>query len=178
MRRAGVLKKRSRTSIVVPNGCAAGFGCADLAAVARDAPRVLGCPRYATSIVMRATEPMLGSASPRNPSDVERLEIVERRDLARRVARQRERELVARECRAPSSVTRISARPAAFDLDLDRARAGVERVLDELLDDGRRPLDDLARGDLVDELRRQNSDGHAKPFARDARAERSEASVH
>jgi hypothetical protein len=44
------------------------------------------------------------------------------------------------------------ARAAALDSDCDRARPGIERVLDELFDDGRRPLDDLAGRDLVDEL--------------------------
>ena len=52
------------------------------------------------------------------------------------------------------------ARAAAFDVDRDRARAGVERVLDELLDDGRRPLDDLAGRDLIDELGRQDANRH------------------
>ncbi len=35
---------------------------------------------------------------------------------------------------------------------LDAARARVEAVLRQLLDDGSRPLDHLARGDLIDEL--------------------------
>ena len=41
-----------------------------------------------------------------------------------------------------------------------RLRAGVEGVLDELLDDGRRALDDLARSDLVDEWALEDPDGH------------------
>ena len=40
--------------------------------------------------------------------------------------------------------------PAGFDRDLDRFRASVKRVLDELLDRRGRPLDHLARGDAVD----------------------------
>jgi hypothetical protein len=39
---------------------------------------------------------------------------------------------------------------ALLQRDGDLARAGVQRVLDQLLDDGGRPLDDLARGDAVD----------------------------
>ena len=39
-------------------------------------------------------------------------------------------------------------------------RAGVERVLDELLDHGCRALDDLARGDLVDERAFEDPNGH------------------
>ncbi len=38
---------------------------------------------------------------------------------------------------------------AFFDLDLDRAGARVETVLDQFLDHGRRALDDLAGRDLV-----------------------------
>ena len=89
----------------------------------------------------------------------ERFEIVERRDLARRVPRQRERQLVARDAGA---VVRHAdqAGAAAFDVDGDRARAGVERVLDELFDDGRGALDDLAGRDLVDELRGQDANRH------------------
>ena len=37
-------------------------------------------------------------------------------------------------------------------------RRGVDGVLDELLDDRRRPLDDLTRGDLVHEDRRKDPD--------------------
>ena len=44
---------------------------------------------------------------------------------------------------------------AELDGDGDAARAGVDRVLDQLLDDGRRALDDLAGGNLVGEVRRQ-----------------------
>jgi hypothetical protein len=38
--------------------------------------------------------------------------------------------------------------------NVNSPRARVERILDELLDDGCRPLDDLAGRDLVDELGR------------------------
>ena len=48
--------------------------------------------------------------------------------------------------------------PAALDLDLDAPRAGVERVLDQLLDHRGRPLDHLAGGDLVDHVVRQDLD--------------------
>ena len=39
-----------------------------------------------------------------------------------------------------------------FQNDLDRARTGVDRVLHELLHDGRRTLDDFSRRDLVDQV--------------------------
>ena len=43
---------------------------------------------------------------------------------------------------------------------LDLAGAGVERVLDQLLDHARRPLDHLAGGDAVDGLGAELADGH------------------
>ena len=52
----------------------------------------------------------------------------------------------------PSSVTRISDETARGGDDLDLARAGVDGVLDQLLDDARGPLDHLAGGDAVDGL--------------------------
>ena len=41
---------------------------------------------------------------------------------------------------------------AAFDIHVDLRRARIERVLEQLLQRRRRALDDLARGDLVDEV--------------------------
>ena len=43
------------------------------------------------------------------------------------------------------------AAAAARQHHLDLARAGVERILDQFLDDRRRALDHFARGDAVDE---------------------------
>ncbi len=48
--------------------------------------------------------------------------------------------------------------PPAFDVHADAPRAGIERVLHELLDGGRRALHDLARGDLVDERVGEDTD--------------------
>ena len=45
-----------------------------------------------------------------------------------------------------------------FDPNGDPAGAGVNGVLDEFLDDGGRPLDDFASGNLVGELWRQADD--------------------
>ena len=50
--------------------------------------------------------------------------------------------------------------PALLDGDVDSRRAGIDRILDDLLDHARRPLDDLARGDLVHKQRWQAVDGH------------------
>ncbi len=54
--------------------------------------------------------------------------------------------------------------PAAVGDDLDPGRAGVERVLDQFLDDARRPLDHLAGGDAVDQIFRKLADGHGGPL--------------
>ena len=42
--------------------------------------------------------------------------------------------------------------PPALDRDHDAARAGVERILQQLLHHRCRPIDDLAGGDLVGHL--------------------------
>ena len=47
---------------------------------------------------------------------------------------------------------------AVLEDDVDGARAGVDRVFDELLHHRRRTLDDFAGRDLIHELRRQNAD--------------------
>src|SRR5262245_34790752 len=39
--------------------------------------------------------------------------------------------------------------PAELDMNPDPSRASVDRVLDQFLDDRRRPLDHLASGDLI-----------------------------
>ena len=97
---------------------------------------------------MRDTDAMLGSASPRKPERAYGLEVVDAADLAGRVARQRQYQFVGRN--ADAVVTHAAQLGAAFfDLDLDRAGARVETVLDQFLDHGRRALDDLAGGDLV-----------------------------
>jgi hypothetical protein len=51
------------------------------------------------------------------------------------------------------------AAPARLDRHVDGARAGVDGVLDQFLDGGRRPLDHLARGDAVDENGIEAADG-------------------
>ena len=72
-------------------------------------------------------------------------------DLARRMARQRERQL------APGDSAAVVAypdelRPSRQDIDLYLAGARIETVLDEFFHHRRRALDDLAGGDLVDQV--------------------------
>ena len=47
--------------------------------------------------------------------------------------------------------------PAGVEPDRDLRRAGIERIFHKFLERARRPLDDLARGDAIDELGRQPS---------------------
>ena len=57
-------------------------------------------------------------------------------------------------------------RLAAFpQRDVDARRAGIDRILDEFLDRRRRPLDDLAGGDTVNNDTRQLADRH-RPILR------------
>src|SRR6266516_2321372 len=67
-----------------------------------------------------------------------------RADLARRVALQRELRVVAIHPRAVVAHANQRLAPV-LQLDADRPGAGIEAVLDQLLDDGGRPLDDFAR---------------------------------
>ena len=62
----------------------------------------------------------------------------------------------------PAAIVAHARQPhaAGFDFHLDALRAGVEAVFHQLLDDGRRPLDDLAGRDLVDEMAVEDADGH------------------
>ena len=62
----------------------------------------------------------------------------------------------------PSSVTRMRRRPPASMAISTWVGAGVERVLDEFLDRRSRPLDDLARGDAVDEQRIEAANRHGR----------------
>ena len=64
---------------------------------------------------------------------------------------------------AAAVVAHADQADAAFlQVDLDAARAGVERVLHQFLDHGRRPFDDLAGGDLVDQGVGELADGHVR----------------
>src|SRR6185437_14660206 len=84
-------------------------------------------------------------------------QVVEPRELARRVAREREHGVVGAHAHAVvDDGDPVDA--AAREPDLDVPRAGIERVLDELLHDRRRPLDDLAGRDLPLELGREDGD--------------------
>ena len=108
--------------------------------------------RATSSATSRATDAIDGSASPRKPSVpiAARSSAVRIFDVACRSSASRASSASIPD---PSSLTASRCDAAPLDLHdhLDAGRPGVERVLDQLLHDGRRPLDHLARGDLVDE---------------------------
>ena len=81
------------------------------------------------------------------------------RQLGGRVPLDRQRELFRRH--AASVVgDRDQRPPAVAQHHVDAPRAGVDRVLDQLLDRRGGALHHLARGDAVDQGRRQAPDGH------------------
>ena len=86
-------------------------------------------------------------------------EVVERGDLAGGVARDRQRQFVGGDAAAVVADA-DQAHAALFQVDVDAARTGIERVLHQFLDHGRRALDDLAGGDLVDEGVGELADRH------------------
>ncbi|MNC86920.1 hypothetical protein D3C83_26070 [compost metagenome] len=84
-------------------------------------------------------------------------EILCRTDLRRGMALQREQRLIARH--PDPVVTHANALAAAvLGEHIDGDRAGVERVLDQLLHHRRRPFDHFTRRDLIGDRARQNRD--------------------
>ncbi len=78
------------------------------------------------------------------------LEVLEGRDLAGGEARECQRQVVRLDSGAVVGDA-DAAHAALGQVHRDRLRAGVEAVLDQLLQRGRRALHHLARGDLVDQ---------------------------
>ncbi len=96
-------------------------------------------------------EAIEGSASPRKP----RVAIESRSSLERSLEvawRSKASSASSRTMPLPSSAMRISLRPPPSTVDHDAGRAGVERILQQLLDHRSRPVDDLAGRDLVGHL--------------------------
>src|SRR5579885_3110562 len=88
----------------------------------------------------------------------DRLEVLQRSDLARGMSADGNRQLGTEQAAAVIADTDVTD-AAAPDIDLDAARAGIQAILHQLLDDRSRTLDDLAGRDLVDQLIRKNADG-------------------
>jgi hypothetical protein len=83
-------------------------------------------------------------------------------ELGGRMALERQRQLLRRHADAVVGDADQRA-PAVAQVDGDSGGAGVERVFDQLLDGRGRALDDLAGGDLVDQVVRQPSDADQWP---------------
>ncbi len=98
----------------------------------------------------RDTEAMLGNASPRKPNEPTHSRSSERRDLAGGVPRQGQRDLL-RFNSVPVVAHANQGAAAALEFDFDVLRTRIDGVFHQLLDHGRRPLDDLAGSDLTDQ---------------------------
>ena len=162
LRRAGVAENSSRTSTMVPGLSAAGptsplaprsttMACAGSGAVRA---RLHGQMRDRADRGQRL-------AAKAERADVEQIVVGE---LRGGVPLDGKREFVRRH--AAAVVVDAQQRQAAGDGDhVDLRGAGVDGVLDQFLDDGRRPLDHLAGGDAIDGLRRELADRHAAIYA-------------
>ena len=122
-------------------------------------------PRHRSDARQRlAAKPQRGDA----------FQIIQRGDLAGGVPRQRQRDLLRVDADAVVAHADQAA-AAALQLHLDARGAGVERVLHQLLDHGRRPLDHLAGGDLIDECIGKKLNGQGRPRCAHFRTARSPA---
>mgnify|MGYP002476262370 CR=1 FL=1 len=113
-----------------------------------------------TTVVLDLSEVIAGAnAIPDADPDAE--QIVRLGQLARRMARHGQRKLDSRNAAAVIDDPH-HLQSALDDRNVDPRGAGVDRVLHQLLDDARRPLDDLAGGDAVDGFGRELADGHGR----------------
>jgi hypothetical protein len=146
-------------------GGRAGLGDFDDLAVAHDdasGGEIVAPPRHHRRL---ADGPDAGQRLAAKAEGADAQQIVDFRQLAGGVPRESAHRVVAHH---PLAVVDDGDEGAAglLELDDDARRAGVERVLDQLLDDRRRPLDDLAGGDLVGDDVGQHP--HAPPPGRSA----------
>src|SRR2546423_1583399 len=95
-----------------------------------------------------AAEQAPDTVAPRRRRRRDAVQVFRASDLARRMRLEGEYGVFARHPFAIVGDGDSAATPL-IDLDDDPPRAGIERVLDELLDDGRGPLDHLAGRDLA-----------------------------
>src|SRR6202050_1676792 len=145
--RAGVLKKRSRTVIEVPNGSPASSTRAIFPPlISTTVPAVSCSPRVSSR--SRDTDAIAGSASPRNPS-VATLSRSSAFLIFEVACRSNANMASSRPMPHPLSVIWISLFPPRLHADLDPRRPRIQRIFQHLLHHRRRPLHHLARGDLV-----------------------------
>jgi len=90
---------------------------------------------------------------------VDRRQVLGRGQLAGRVRGQRQLQLLFGDAAAVvGDADQLD--PALFNNDVDPRRPRVDAVLDQLFHHRRRPLDHLARGDLVHKVGFEAGDGH------------------
>ena len=100
---------------------------------------------------------MDGSASPRNPSVA--IESRSFTSCSLLVAwRSKASRASSRSMPQPSSAIRIRRRAAGLDLHADIRRPGIERILQQFFNHGRRALDNFARGDFIGDIIGKNAD--------------------
>ncbi len=111
-------------------------------------------------MMSRATEPIEGRASPRKPS----VSIAIRSSSSSFEVAWRSTAEIEIGARHAGAVIGDADQPppAAIGQNVDAARAGIERVLDQFLHHARRPFDHLAGGDAVDGRFGKLADGHEK----------------
>ena len=178
-------KNRSRTTTRVPGAPADGT-TGDTTPPSTLIARALSAPAGREVIASRAAAPIEGSASPRKPS------------VAMRTRSSSASFEVAWRCTDSASAAAFMPHAVVGDLDAidaaavecdgDAGRAGVERVLHQLLHRRGGALDHLAGGDAVDDALRQDADGgrvrlgrvqvgHGQPSPRSARKRAISAAV-
>ncbi len=99
------------------------------------------------------------------PQRCNRFELGQRGDLAGGMAQQRQRQLLARNAAAVVG-HRQQPHAAGGQSHRDVARSGIQRIVEQLAQHGRRPLDHLAGRDLADQLLGQRPDRPGGQFGR------------
>ena len=133
-------------------------------------------PRARVRSVRCDTDAMRGSASPRKPSVRDRGEVFGALRILLVACRSSASRASSAIHAVPVVLDAHQALAAVLDGDGDAARAGVDGVLDQLLDDRGGPLDDLAGRDLVCEVRRAAGGSSARIRANSACRGRTRAS--
>ncbi len=157
LRRAGVLKNRSRTSTLVPTGCAAGcHGGLHVAAFGLHLPGLAGIGGAGGQGQARDRadrgQRLAAEAEAHHP-----LQVFQLADLAGGVARQGQRQVVGGDAAAiVAHAQQLDA--ALLDLHVDAPGTGVQAVLQQFLGHRGGTLDHLAGGDLVRQPRTQQLD--------------------
>ena len=162
-RRTGVLKNRFCTSTAVPTGQPQGATLAHVAAAGLDF-RPAGAFRRAAPQHQPAHFGDRGQCLAAETQRADAEQIVGLGDFARGVAGQGQRQLLGRDAAAVIDHPH-HFQPALRDRNVDSRGARIDGVLHQFLDHARRPFDDLAGGDFVDQGRGKEANGHeTKPI--------------